>query len=111
MLASRAGDGGVNGSHKATKPQRLSRSVRPEPVEACPERLQGSRRGPLFFGRREKNGASTGSARTGSGFLCGFVALCDQNLYAPGTPSNRSDERRAGTECVSTCRSRASPYL
>src|SRR3546814_1430573 len=28
----------------------------------------------------------------------------------PGTPSTRSEERRVGKECVSTCRSRWSPY-
>src|SRR3546814_13340967 len=61
----------------------LSRSVRPAPVEACAERRQGSRKGPLFFGRREKNGASTGSARTGSGFLCGFVAFCEPKSLRP----------------------------
>src|SRR3546814_14968613 len=27
-----------------------------------------------------------------------------------GVPSNRSEERRVGKECVSTCRSRWSPY-
>src|SRR3546814_4404286 len=35
------------------------------------------------FGRWEKNGASTGSARTGSGFLCGFVALCEPKSLRP----------------------------
>src|SRR3546814_9190604 len=29
---------------------------------------------------------------------------------AAGRPSNRSEERRVGKECVSTCRSRWSPY-
>src|SRR3546814_2371530 len=32
--------------------------------------------------------------------------LCDQ----PGQPDLRSEERRVGKECVSTCRSRWSPY-
>src|SRR3546814_16886723 len=41
-----------------------------------------------FSGIKEKNGASTGSART----------------------DLRSEERRVGKECVSTCRSRWSPY-
>src|SRR3546814_11108195 len=31
-------------------------------------------------------------------------------VFAPGLCSNRSEERRVGKECVSTCRSRWSPY-
>ena len=40
--------------------------VRPELVEACPERLPqaGSRRGLHFFNHRKKGSASTGSVRT-----------------------------------------------
>src|SRR3546814_17997373 len=34
-------------------------------------------------------------------------SLCPQQTQAR---SNRSDDRRVGTECVSTCRSRWSPY-
>src|SRR3546814_3187009 len=30
--------------------------------------------------------------------------------YRPSQPSHRSDERRVGKECVSTCRSRWWPY-
>src|SRR3546814_6443238 len=30
--------------------------------------------------------------------------------FAPGIPAFRSEERRVGKECVSTCRSRWSPY-
>src|SRR3546814_14146641 len=41
--------GGCKGSNKATKPQVLSLSVCPGRVEACPERLQGSLRGPFFL--------------------------------------------------------------
>src|SRR3546814_14242548 len=33
-----------------------------------------------------------------------------QNLYAPLRTVERSEERRVGKECVSTCRSRWSPY-
>src|SRR3546814_14774863 len=32
------------------------------------------------------------------------------NRAAGGSPSPRSEERRVGKECVSTCRSRWSPY-
>src|SRR3546814_17174170 len=35
---------------------------------------------------------------------------CVEFLQAWTTGSNRSDERRVGKECVSTCRSRWSPY-
>src|SRR3546814_19341371 len=31
-------------------------------------------------------------------------------IQQPSTPSKRSEERRVGKECVSTCRSRWSPY-
>src|SRR3546814_1768485 len=33
-----------------------------------------------------------------------------QGLYAAGEVAGRSEERRVGKECVSTCRSRWSPY-
>src|SRR3546814_13023259 len=44
-----------------------------------------------------------------------FTGAGDQVSYAPprtyGVSANRSEERRVGKECVSTCRSRRSPYL
>src|SRR3546814_6190550 len=36
--------------------------------------------------------------------------LADVELLAIGGPHLRSEERRVGKECVSTCRSRWSPY-
>src|SRR3546814_18885500 len=33
-----------------------------------------------------------------------------QRLDEPGVATRRSEERRVGKECVSTCRSRGSPY-
>src|SRR3546814_17441752 len=36
-----------------------------------------------------------------------FVYLCDDDYWLM---PNRSEERRVGKECVSTCRSRWSPY-
>src|SRR3546814_13817078 len=33
-----------------------------------------------------------------------------RQLSVPGEPPDRSEERRVGKECVSTCRSRWSPY-
>src|SRR3546814_14488001 len=38
-----------------------------------------------------------------------FSTLEDAGMML-GRPVNRSEERRVGTECVSTCRSRWSPY-
>src|SRR3546814_15449224 len=43
------------------------------------------------------------------------VRACADTLNAAGKPfdvviANRSEERRVGKECVSTCRSRLSPY-
>src|SRR3546814_6513303 len=49
--------------------------------------------------------------------LCGGThvhATGDIGLFrivAEGATASRSDERRVGNECVSTCRSRWSPYL
>src|SRR3546814_11565055 len=34
----------------------------------------------------------------------------DQSLPLPADPGDRSEERRVGKACVSTCRSRWSPY-
>src|SRR3546814_15632781 len=38
---------------------------------------------------------------------CGRAVFCCSKAIAP---NNRSEERRVGKECVSTCRSRGSPY-
>src|SRR3546814_7618431 len=52
-------------------------------------------------------------------FLTDALLLEDRDRQSPETPSDwhtrrgfvhRSDERRVGKECVSTCRSRWSPY-
>src|SRR3546814_5589770 len=40
--------------------------------------------------------------------VCGFVAICVVPLLL--VRPHRSEERRVGKECVSTCRSRWSPY-
>src|SRR3546814_11609073 len=40
----------------------------------------------------------------------GFLSFCESSLWAGYWKSDRSDERRVGKECVSTCRSRWSPY-
>src|SRR3546814_11950171 len=44
---------------------------------------------------------------SGSSFLVAVNALLLKRLRLP----SRSEERRVGKECVSTCRSRWSPYL
>src|SRR3546814_15804708 len=40
----------------------------------------------------------------------GVVAIEGDDLYHRGLPCGRSEERRVGKECVSTCRSRWSTY-
>src|SRR3546814_13896421 len=47
-----------------------------------------------------------------SAFARGILAIGDQALcpMLPPSPPPRSEERRVGKECVSTCRSRWSPY-
>src|SRR3546814_18908260 len=39
-----------------------------------------------------------------------YIDWIDSVMCADGEPSPRSEERRVGQECVSTCRSRWSPY-
>src|SRR3546814_11250284 len=39
-----------------------------------------------------------------------MARVCEFPLRAPRSPGGRSEERRVGKECVSTCRSRWSPY-
>src|SRR3546814_12428304 len=51
------------------------------------------------------------SAGTESASESGKRAFAFPPFNAPQTsPTNRSEERRVGKECVSTCRSRWSPY-
>src|SRR3546814_5533197 len=42
--------------------------------------------------------------------LLGFIGAAGTVAYSVAAPSLRSEERRVGKECVSTCRSRWSPY-
>src|SRR3546814_3931213 len=78
-------------------PSDLSVLEKPDPVRAEPEAapsnpfgLSLSKGRSVFSRGRGKDGASTSSARTELG--------------------DSSEERRAGKECVSTCRSRWTPY-
>src|SRR3546814_20019848 len=41
---------------------------------------------------------------------CGSIAVLGGNLAPRGAVLKRTEERRVGKECVSTCRSRWSPY-
>src|SRR3546814_11900400 len=58
--------------------------------------------------------AKTASKKEEANTLTFISALCISARCLSGadnrTPGNRSDERRVGKECVSTCRSRWSPY-
>src|SRR3546814_9432900 len=44
------------------------------------------------------------------GIILGKTATAEFAHSAPPATRNRSEERRVGKECVSTCRSRWSPY-
>src|SRR3546814_9424948 len=52
----------------------------------------------------------TASAGTPYDRASAAAASALATLWAPGTCRSRSEERRVGKECVSTCRSRWSPY-
>src|SRR3546814_21068521 len=45
-----------------------------------------------------------------SEFIAGAYWDEKEGFYIPGQNFDRSEERRVGKECVSTCRSRWSPY-
>src|SRR3546814_11001807 len=96
---------GASGALGVSLPRTFLNAVCPELVEACPERLQGSRRGLSFLSSvaGEKDGPSTSSGRTvlGSEFT---------SLPPPRSPvPPRSEESRVGKEGVSRGRSRWSP--
>src|SRR3546814_17766569 len=64
----------------------------------------------LGFGSLQTDLASLGNCFGGNTFTT--TAPTDLEGLAPceGEPPARSEERRVGKECVSTCRSRWSPY-
>src|SRR3546814_14481821 len=79
---------------------------------------QGHSRGPAY--RRRASGASPGSAKfdgmavgillvTHPGIGSALVAVATSLLRNLPLKVERSEERRVGKECVSTCRSRWSP--
>src|SRR3546814_15646492 len=55
-------------------------------------------------------GGQVGEQRVHSGLMGRNLHLVKQGLLASRGASIRSEERRVGKECVSTCRSRWSPY-
>src|SRR3546814_14811171 len=65
-----------------------------------------SRLVPLFEAQTDVNKAMRDTVRIANEARTGLVPVAD--LYARLTL--RSEERRVGKECVSTCRSRWSPY-
>src|SRR3546814_3675789 len=50
------------------------------------------------------------SRSVGGVIILGVKGDGDVRDFSPGSTSFRSEERRVGKECVSTCRSRWSPY-
>src|SRR3546814_11029514 len=72
--------------------------------------------------RPQTNGLTTGplaNATCRRANICQFASLTPEAVFRrklptassiPFSPPNRSEERRVGKECVSTCRSRWSPY-
>src|SRR3546814_6373776 len=49
-------------------------------------------------------------AKQGERVTCVQTGLMAKQFLSPGAQVERSEERRVGKECVSTCRSRWSPY-
>src|SRR3546814_5777195 len=77
--------------------------------DVCSSDLHGAVRQP-----GEAGGASR-AAQGASALGCGRKAKKPRRgffigLMCSGEPERRSEERRVGKECVSTCRSRWSPY-
>src|SRR3546814_14256826 len=66
----------------------------------------------------DRTASNQGSAPLAVGFItvvgCGLTVRSTRTRFVPPTTWQvelRSEERRVGKECVSTCRSRWSPYL
>src|SRR3546814_18399046 len=83
------------------------RRVRPGKLKALMERRPP--RGP--FSRQPIVYLADGAPRLANE-IRHMRQACARQPIAPATfpPANRSEERRVGKECVSTCRSRWSPY-
>src|SRR3546814_17692414 len=70
----------------------------------------------LFDGRGGPSWALAGAIATSAAASAGNMSRAKRGVeritgrLLAGTGPHRSEERRVGTECVSTCRSRWSPY-
>src|SRR3546814_15559945 len=74
--------------------------------------LKRCRHGHHFLGRSPKGVAGfLGPFANGCGGVAERYVEGALNLSRVGRGLERSEERRVGNECVSTCRSRWSPYL
>src|SRR3546814_5818220 len=62
-----------------------------------------------MFGAQLVDGEAQAAVGLG-GVVFGDFALRVEGVYAQADVEVRSEERRVGKECVSTCRSRWSPY-
>src|SRR3546814_2433026 len=80
-------------------------------VQTCALPISFPQGTPLNTSLSEAQSVANASALCGSAAILPLVAmLCD--IFNPPVSGrwNRSEERRVGKECVSTCRSRWSPY-
>src|SRR3546814_14573286 len=67
--------------------------------------------GPTVFRVRVEDGHEIAEIAYGTVIYPGpGVANANSQLGMKGAVAHRSEERRVGKECVSTCRSRGSPY-
>src|SRR3546814_16463793 len=79
-----------------------------ERVRLCHNRLSHRNERRFAFGDRRCSPARKGGARRSDGAI--EVILARIGGTADDLLGRRSEERRVGKECVSTCRSRWSPY-
>src|SRR3546814_10354621 len=87
----------------ATAPRDYSQL--PAGVPPLGEPLPGDLGGPILAAQQEGGAVDPTAAPP-----VGAQAMTPEELAAQRAAQERSDERRVGEECVSTCRSRWSPY-
>src|SRR3546814_15333058 len=80
------------------------------PVGFCRQRPDGTRKraGGPFLVAPDRDGAAGGGSGCGAATPMGAAA--PHRKLGGAARTRRSEERRVGKECVSTCRSRVSPY-
>src|SRR3546814_11876321 len=64
----------------------------------------------VLIPERRAAGMTASAWKTSAGAAVRLPVAQTVNLVRQPKPSQRSEERRVGKECVSTCRSRWSPY-